>query len=156
MAQLFKKILCPVDFDACSAAALKVAVDLANQNEAVLHALHVISVPGSSLGFPADRYDRLARSEHERLRNMLVAQVPVHLSFDASVKVGNPAEEIIAAANELDADLIVMATHARGGVPRLVLGSVAEEVIRGSHRPVLAVKPPVQPKEDPSRKAHDK
>jgi nucleotide-binding universal stress UspA family protein len=156
MAQVFKKILCPLDFDACSAAALKVAADLASQNHAHLHAMHVINVPGSSLGFPAERYDRLARIEHERLKDVLRAQVPNHLSWEASVKVGNPAEEIINAAEELDVDLIVMATHGRAGVPRLVLGSVAEYVIRGSDRPVLAVKPPTSAKEERSRKTSDR
>ena len=51
-----------------------------------------------------------------------------------------PAVGIVAAANEVDADLIVMSTHARGGALRSVLGSVADEVVRKSHRPVLLLR----------------
>ncbi len=141
MSQLFKTILCPIDFDDSSAAALDVASALASQNQAMLHALHVVFVPASSLGYPAEPYDRLGREEHKRLEQMIRAHVPGHITCRATTKIGSPVEEIISEAENLDADLIVMGTHGRGGVPRLLLGSVAECVMRGSGRAVLTVRP---------------
>ncbi len=140
MAQLFKRILCPIDFDDNSTAALEVAVALANQNGAALSAVHVVSVPASGLGYPIEPYDRLGATERKKLEALIGHHVPADLAWRAIVKVGNPAEEIIATAEEVEADLIVMATHGRAGVTRLLLGSVAERVIRGSSRPVLAVR----------------
>jgi len=140
MRELFRKILCPVDFDDDSIVALEFAAEMAARHGARLHAVHVVFVPASSLGYPAEPYDRLGRTELKRLEDLVEERVPKTVAHDVSVKVGNPAEEIIRTATEVDADLIVMATHGRAGVPRMVLGSVAECVIRASDCPVLAVK----------------
>lgn len=141
MAQVFKKILCPVAFDRNSLAALELAAVLARQNDAVLHAIHVILVPASELGFPEAPYDRLGKIEQENLDKLVRTHVPAGITCKTMVRVGNPAAEIINAADELDADLIVMATSGRTGLQRAVFGSVAEGVLRNSQRPVLAFKP---------------
>jgi nucleotide-binding universal stress UspA family protein len=138
--ELFRKILCPVDFDDDSIVALEFAAQMAARHKALLHAVHVVLVPASSLGYPAEAYDRLGRTELKRLEHLIKERVPKAVACEVSVKIGNPAEEIIKTAAEVDADLIVMATHGRAGVPRMVLGSVAECVIRASDCPVLVVK----------------
>jgi universal stress protein A len=137
MDPLFKKILCPIDYTDDSVAALKMATALARQNGALLQSVHVVPVAASDLGYPAAAYDRLRRLERKRLEETIRSSVPENFPCDAIVKIGNPAQEIIATAAELDVDLVVMATHGRAGVPRLVKGSVAERVIRESGRPVL-------------------
>jgi nucleotide-binding universal stress UspA family protein len=70
------------------------------------------------------------------------------LAVDYLVKDGDAADEILRAADEVDADLIVVDTHGRSGVDRLVCGSVAESVLRRSSRPVLMVRNPVVPLRD--------
>ncbi len=140
MPELFDKILCPVDFDRNSMGALEVAVKLALQNRAPLCTLHVVPVSLSSLGFPREPYIDLAESEKTKLEKITRWSVPAEVRNEVTVKVGNPAEEIIKAAEDLDVDLIVIATHGEAIIPRFFLGSVAERVVRESTRPVLTVR----------------
>jgi len=114
MDHLFKKILCPIDYDNDSS---KVAAALARQNGALLHSVHVVRVAASDLGHPAAAYDRLRRLEQNRFEETLRSSVPDNFPCNAIVKIGNPAQEIIATAAELGIDLVVMATHGRAGVP---------------------------------------
>jgi len=137
--QVFKKILCAVDFDNNSLAALDFAARLATQNNASLHPLHVVAVPVAGLGYPSTAYERLRHSAQRNLEEITGRHVPAEVACSAIVRVGDPADAIIATANELDVDLIVMATHARSGIDRIVLGSVAESVLRRTNRPVLAL-----------------
>jgi len=65
----------------------------------------------------------------------------VGIELETVLKSGHAAEEIVAAAEELEADLLVMATHGRTGVPHLVLGSVAEKVLREAPCLVLTINP---------------
>lgn len=69
------------------------------------------------------------------------------LGVKTQVKSGNPAEEIMAAGDHEDIDLIVMSTHGRGGLQRLWPGSVAMKVVQGANRPVLLVRAPGHPSE---------
>jgi nucleotide-binding universal stress UspA family protein len=103
--------------------------------------IHVVSVPASSFGYPIRPYESLARIEQERLKVFVRANLPPHISCEAFVKIGDAKHEILAAADEGNVDLTVMASRRRSGIPRLVLGSVAEGVLRGSNRPVLIVRP---------------
>ncbi|MBV8136230.1 MAG: universal stress protein [Deltaproteobacteria bacterium] len=137
---MFKKILCAIDFDRNSMAALDFAGSLAKQNNAFLHGLHVVSVPMGGLGYPGEPYKRLGQVEQQNLQTLLNAHVPAEVRCESMVRVGKPAEQIVTAADELEVDLIVMATHDRGDVSRAIFGSVAESVLRTSHRPVLTVK----------------
>ena len=141
MHQVFKRILCPIDFDASSAKALELAASLASQNGARLSAIHVISIPASSFGYPIRPYESLARIEQEHLKVFVRTNVPANISCETFVKIGDAKHEILAAADEGNVDLIVMASRRRSGIPRLVLGSVAEGVLHGSNRPVLIVRP---------------
>ncbi len=63
------------------------------------------------------------------------------VEHETVLRIGNPAEEIIKAEHDYGADLVVMATHGRTGVAHLVLGSVAERVVRESTCPVLTIRP---------------
>jgi len=116
MDHLFKKILCPIDYDNDSVAASKVAPALARQNGALFHSVHVVRVAASDLGHPAAAYDRLRRLEQNSFEETLRSSVPDN--FPATpLLIGNPAQEIIATAAELGVDLVVMAIHGRAGVP---------------------------------------
>jgi universal stress protein A len=142
MSRLFKKILCPVDFDENSMAALDTAAELARENGATLCVMHVVFTPLGAPGFPLEPHSVVSEQPsalelEEVARNRLGRKI----KHEVIIKIGKPAEAIIQAAEDLDVDLIVMATHGRSGVARLFLGSVAEHVVRGAQRPVLSVRP---------------
>jgi universal stress protein A len=137
MPQLFEKILCPVDFDQSSLQALRLATELAQEGEATLHLLHVVAIPpGPEVALPFAKMEAAARTKLERL-----ARQKVNARYQIEVMTGDPGVEILQAAKRLGANLIVMASHGRKGLRRLVLGSVAEHVVREASCPVLTVKP---------------
>ncbi len=135
---LFKKILCPLDFDQNSLLALQVATELARERKATLDLLHVVSIPsGPEVALPFAKMEKAARTRLERLAGQKIGS---KVSHRVDVSMGDPAAEIIHTAKKLDTDLIVMATHGRKGLRHLVLGSVAERVVREAPCPVLAIK----------------
>ncbi len=69
------------------------------------------------------------------------------VSVKIRVGIGNAAEEIIKAADEIDVDLIAMSTHGRHGISRWAFGSVTDKVLRGGHKPVLVVRAPKNPEQ---------
>lgn len=137
----FKRVLCPVQFDQNSLAALGVAKDIAKQNNGKLIVLSVVSphadptrVGGAAM---AAHDEKLAEQELARIKRDVLSDV----EHETVLLVGNPAEDIIKAEHDYGADLVVMATHGRTGVAHLVLGSVAERVVRESTCPVLTIRP---------------
>lgn len=139
MSQLFDKILCPVDFDENSIAALDFALRLAQQCGGTIYLLDVIPTPKAPV--TPDPYPVLSgglRSELETLaRERLEGKVP----FQPLVRTGDPAQTILAVANELGVDVIVMATHGYKGVQRLLVGTVAEHIVREAEQPVITIRP---------------
>jgi nucleotide-binding universal stress UspA family protein len=145
----FKAILCPVDFDQNSMEALELAKKVAATNRAVLHLFHVVPIL-PALGEP-QVVSRSAddKVEEERARAQLeeiVAQRLRGIPCEIHLRDAFPphiAEAVIRMAEEVQADLIVMATHGRVGISHFFLGSVAEKVVREAPCPVLSVRAPV-------------
>jgi universal stress protein A len=130
----FSNILCPVDFDQNSLAAVPYAAELALERNATLHLLHVLDPEAFSFGkIESAAQTKLEQISHQKLK--------VGTRYELLVIAGDPAVEILQAATRLNIDLIVMATHGRTGLRRLALGSVAEPVVREARCPVLTVKP---------------
>lgn len=140
-----KKILVPTDFSANSERALDYANAMASRFGAAIHLLHVCEVPAMVTG-SMDAYaiaytdwsQRLgdeAERELTRLQSKL-SGVPV----STEVLFGNPARCIVTAANTNAADLIVMGTHGHGPVMHLMMGNVAERVVRMAPCPVMTVR----------------
>jgi nucleotide-binding universal stress UspA family protein len=137
-----KTILHPTDFSKPSEAALRFACALARDYEARLVILHVVEPPvyygelGMTVPLPTDF--------HESLQARLSRLVPADSGIPvATILVeGSATREILHVAEEQHADLIVLGTHGRTGVARVLLGSVAESVIRHSHIPVLTLTTP--------------
>jgi nucleotide-binding universal stress UspA family protein len=123
---MVREILLATDFSEPSRAAARVAVDYARRFGARLHLLHVV--------WPAT--DPTPRPALERLAEDLGREVPVVTAVVAGLPV---AEEIVRYARTHGIDLIVVGTHGRTGPSRLLLGSVAERVVRTAPCPVLAV-----------------
>ncbi len=144
---LARNILVPVDFSAASKQALRYACGLADALGASLRIVHVTDnpfIPGGYMEFYAppveffDRADQLAREELEALltpeEKAKYRAVMVHRS-------GLAAQELLAYMEEQkDIDLIVMSTHGRGGVARLMMGSVADKLVRSAPCPVLTLR----------------
>jgi nucleotide-binding universal stress UspA family protein len=144
-----RTILHPTDFSERSQAAFRLACALARDYDACLIALHVMPtevVYGEGVVLPPSHGYRLEMLEKlEELR----AEGP-GVRVETRLAEGNPAEQINRLAEEIPCDLIVMGTHGRTGLGRLLMGSVAEQVVRKAPCPVLTVKQPfAQPAEEP-------
>jgi universal stress protein A len=79
--------------------------------------------------------------EQERLRVAKLALSMTGIPVDYQARSGAPGPEIVLVAEQIQADLIVMGTHGRSGISRILMGSIAEHVLRHAHCPVLTVKP---------------
>jgi nucleotide-binding universal stress UspA family protein len=140
MTTRFRRILVPHDFSESSDAALDVAADLAVSQRGRLIVLHVIE----PFHPPPEVVTWLRETEQigpqlKRLKEVVAAGVGRRgLAVECRVVVGYPLNAILEAAQ--DVDLIVMSTQGRTGLPHLLIGSVAERVVRHSTRPVLTVR----------------
>jgi nucleotide-binding universal stress UspA family protein len=139
-----RRILVPTDFSETSAAALRYASALAHRFAARVYLLNVADYPeiGAEEDYPIGVVETMQNAAHDRLRRLLTEQDVEDLQPDYATRIGLPAEEIVRYAREHAIDLIVMGTHGREGVMRVVLGSVAETVVRRAPCPVLTVHHP--------------
>ncbi|MCS6865583.1 MAG: universal stress protein [Gemmataceae bacterium] len=144
------RILVPTDFSEYARPAIRYAAELAQKFSAELILLHVVpdtilALPDAVMPTPAPLADleAMVASGKQGLANVIASEHLTHLHPRAEVRIGSPAAEIIAAANDLKADLICIGTHGRTGLLRVLLGSVAEMVVRQAPCPVLTVRPPV-------------
>lgn len=144
---IVKNILVPTDFSDCSAAAIEHASTFAVMYDARLHVLHVMkdlpshTTPRTISGaenIPPYRHIPTEDDLGEFVERWLTRQQKVV----QAVKYGQPHKEIVKYAHDENIDLIVMATHGRTGLTHLLMGSVAEKIVRFSTIPVLTVKPP--------------
>jgi universal stress protein A len=140
-----KTILCPIDFSAISANALEYAVFLASHHHAELLILHVVEQLHEFEHYqvlvltPQELAEKMEEQAYEEL-NRLTEQIKKTVKVKTVVRQGKPFVEIIKEAREKDMDLIVMASHGRTGVSHMLMGSVAEKVVRKAHCPVLIVR----------------
>jgi nucleotide-binding universal stress UspA family protein len=142
MAKFFKRILCPVDFDENSMAALDYACRLAAENQAVLCVVHAIFIPVTSPNLPLEQYPPISEGP-ARLELEKVAREHLRdkVDYEIVARSGKPVDVVMKTADDFDVDLIVMSTHGRTGIARLFLGSIAEAIVRESRWPVLTVRP---------------
>jgi nucleotide-binding universal stress UspA family protein len=150
----FQTILHATDFSEQSRYALALACSLARAHDARLILLHVWSpplVPVAAGPLPVRPEDLSPGVVEEHLRTL---QLPESgLRVERRLEQGNAASEVVRVAQETQSDLIVIGTHGRTGVGRLLMGSVAEEVVRRATCPVLAVKTPLESKTPVVREA---
>jgi nucleotide-binding universal stress UspA family protein len=130
-------ILAAVSFDETGEYALQEAARHTDVNgSASLHLVHVVA---DSVGHALDDASTRVTAELSRRVETLWATKP--LKITAHIRAGKAASSILQTAADIDADLIVVGTHRRGGVEKLVLGSVADSVLREAHCPVLVAAP---------------
>ncbi len=137
--KLFNRILCPLDFEEVSLNALRLAIQLAAQNKAELYLLHVCPTVMIPLGGQVTEPLMAEQSARQRLEEIALRDL-AGIRHELLVTTGDAAERVISVQSGLAADLIVMGTHGRGGLSRLVLGSVAERVVREVSCPVLTTR----------------
>jgi universal stress protein A len=147
MAIRIRRILLPTDFSNASAAATKYACALATTFDAELHLLHtlethLISTPEFAMGLDLPRYLQESKAAAEQaLARVLDPQWSAGRKVVQAVVEGSPRVEIVRYARQQEIDLIVLATHGRTGLAHLLIGSVAESVVRTAPCPVLTVRP---------------
>ena len=141
-----KNILVPIDFSTCSKKALQYAIPFARQFNATLTLVHVVQsnyFPGGEFsgGYdfaPAEK--ELRESAGQQLAELVLEEVDEFVPVKTAVRSGSPVQEIVTAARELESDLILISTHGRTGLKHLLLGSVAENIVRLAPCPVLVVR----------------
>jgi nucleotide-binding universal stress UspA family protein len=143
----FRRILCATNFDPASDRALKLAEDLARKTGALLTLVHVYDAPVYAYsGVPfmpivdaAPAIEKAAQGALDAAVTDVRARIP---EVRCALRRGQAWEEILKEATEGHADLVVLGTHGRRGLPHAILGSVAEKVVRLCPVPVLTVRAP--------------
>jgi nucleotide-binding universal stress UspA family protein len=140
-----RTMLVATDFSEHADQALEYAAELAAQLDATIHLLHVVTNPvmgGPELAFVHPSLIEHATTAAQTALEERAARLRDRVQVGpVQLEVGDPRDEIDRVAAEIGADLIVMGTHGRRGVRRLLLGSVAESVVRTAPCPVLTVRP---------------
>ncbi len=143
-----KNILVPTDFSDGSAEAVRYAFDLAAGLGATLHIMHVLENPFAPGAFmemytppPPEYFTDMERIAEEKLRDAVTPEQKKQVDVVLTTRLGVAASEILDRLKEdPKIDLVVMATHGRGGVARMVMGSVTDKVIRSAPCPVLTLR----------------
>lgn len=141
---LYDRILVPTDGSAEGERAVAHAVDLAAVHDAAVHAIHVVDsarYAGMPMEASWEGVGELLRGDaDDAVGAVEELAAGTDVDVETAVVEGSPSREIVRYAEGNDFDLVVMGTHGRGGIDRLLLGSVAEKVVRGSAVPVLTVR----------------
>ena len=144
----YRRLLVPVDFSTVSLEALANARELARTTGATLHLFHSVDdVSWRYLGYPLDALAQIQTavtdSAKDQLRELALQEQRAGLTVESTLVVSTrAASAIVTFARENDIDLIVMGTHGRGAMLRMMLGSVAEHVVRTAPCPVMVVRDP--------------
>ncbi len=145
-----RSILLPTDFSECARKAVPYAADLARLTGARVVCLHVIEPVVPAVGWTplaeplpvGDISEQLEDSAAKELPRFAGCEEFEGLEVEDSIVRGDAAAEIVRAARERGSDLIVISSHGRTGLGRILFGSTAESVVRHAPCPVLVVKPP--------------
>jgi universal stress protein A len=147
---IWKTILVPHDFSSSANHAVAIARDEAKAHGAKLILLHVIDLPTAikpdtvivpdDTGAPINVKDYAIRKAEEHLADLADRIAKDGVSASTFIRVGKPEDEIVRFATENNVDLIAMGTHGRTGLAHMLVGSVAERVVRTSKCPVLTIR----------------
>ncbi len=144
-----RSILLPTDFSECAECALPYATQMARQAGARIICLHVVEPMMPAVGYApvaeplpsVDVSEQLQQSAERELPRLAEREECAGLDVEELIVHGEAAAEIVRVARERDVDLIVISSHGRTGLGRMLFGSTAESVVRHAHCPVLVVKP---------------
>jgi nucleotide-binding universal stress UspA family protein len=146
----YRNLLVPIDFSEHSKKTIEYATQLAAFTDGSIKILHVLQMPENLAAFYEGIYiehevinthvETVKRKANDQLSLVTEQMLAKGLKAQPALRVGNPYEEIVSAANEMGADLIVIGSHGHGGLGRLLLGSTAERVLQYAPCAVLVVK----------------
>lgn len=136
-----KKILVAIDNGPAIEKIALAALELANKQAAVIALVSIVDMPAIIMenGISVAGEINLLKNDFKKGHQILMDNVFKGYSIQSFVEAGKPAEEILRVAEEWEADLIVLGTHGRTGLSHLLMGSVAENVIRHTTKPVLII-----------------
>ena len=139
------KIIVPVDFLKNADKLVDYSIKMAEKLSVALHFIHVVSSPAGDamIGAPfaAEYEGKMLADAQERMANLLKDNNERCPNCTGEVVLGEPVEKIIAIAKAKDCDLIIISTHGAKGLEKILLGSVAERVLKRAHCPVLIMNP---------------
>lgn len=138
---VYDQVLLPTDGSPGAEAAIEHGIHVASRDDAVVHSVHVAEmtdVGDVTTGIPEDEPDEAVRQLLESVRD---AATEAGLETEEAILEGRPHEEITRYVDRNDIDLVVLGTHGKTGISRVLLGSTAEKVVRHSSAPVLTVSP---------------
>jgi nucleotide-binding universal stress UspA family protein len=135
-----RTVLVPVDFSACSLAALDHAVALAATRRGTIHLVHVVDPIASGLGEVGPIATGVLTRFQDRLTRLADSAQMRHVRTETHVAVGSVEDEILDMVDRYRVDVIVMGTHGHSGWGHLLLGGTTERVVRRAQCPVLTVK----------------
>jgi nucleotide-binding universal stress UspA family protein len=147
---MYENILVPTDGSETANFAVHHAIDIAEQYGSTLHSLYVIDVDATSYGLGAEQVDRIRQGNLDEMPEVkdratkatsyVAEKGDDHgIAVENHYRIGEPSRSIRNFVEDSDIDLVVMGSHGRSGLSRVVLGSVAEKVLRRTHLPVLVV-----------------
>jgi universal stress protein A len=150
-----RRILLPTDFSGCANFALPYAAEIARATGATIICVHVVEPITPAVGFSglaepmpiADISEQLEDSAERDLPKLVGCDEFSGLDIEEVIVHGDAAAEIVRVAGERAVDLIVVSSHGRTGLGRMIFGSTAEAVVRHAGCPVLVVKPPPEEEE---------
>jgi len=137
-----ERILFPTDFSDHAAHAQRYALSLARQYNADLHILHVAQLFSYVVDFGMDNSDQYATvldSLNEMMESLLESLAGEPFPITGTVVQGDPVKEIVRAARDDNTNLVVIGTHGRAALEHVLLGSIAEKVVRKAPCPVMTV-----------------
>jgi nucleotide-binding universal stress UspA family protein len=148
MNRIFRKIMVATDGSELVKKAVDTAIEISKLGEKKLYAVHVISQGDYYYSMPLSIDVEWIKAMQEHLRiegekaiiDVEDAGKAANVEIEPVILEGNPANEIVDFAEKNDIDLIVMGTHGKSGIQRFLIGSVAENVVRYSKKPVLVVR----------------
>ncbi|MFP8956355.1 universal stress protein [Natrialbaceae archaeon A-CW3] len=140
---MYDCILVPTDGSVEGERAVEYAIDLAVLHDATIRAIYVVNAANYG-GLPMETaWDGISdalREEGQAAVDRVVELAPDDVTVETKVLEGSPSRVIVSQAQPENCDLVVMGTHGRGGIDRLLLGSVTERVVRRAGVPVLTVR----------------
>jgi len=144
-----KTILFPTDFSESSKYAMHFAISFAQEYRARLYVLHVVEDMAHAIYFDllqapplAQLLTEMEQQARQELDKVIPPEVAGKVEVERMIRKGVPFHQIVRAAAEIDADLIVLGTHGRTGLKHALFGSVADKVVRKAPCPVLSVRHP--------------
>ena len=150
-----RQILLPTDFSGCANYALPYAAAIARATGATIICVHVVEPVVPAVGYTglaepmpiADISEQLEDSAEREMPRLAECEECAGLKVEEVIVHGDAAAEIVRVSSEREVDLIVISSHGRTGLGRIIFGSTAEAVVRHARCPVLVVKPPEQEEE---------